>query len=347
MALFDFAKRTLTLNVVYFGPRQAGCGTNVRQLHRTHPARDRVELRRMGSEDKKERIWHFTYRPDPAPAVPGFEVRMRVASVPSAQDLGLQREPFLEGVDGVVFVADARANRAEENVAALHDLEACLVRQGADLAGIPLVFQVNQMDAPNARPLARVMEELNPHGAPAFEALARQGKGVVDTHAALRSLVLARLADQLAPNETPVRLVHVTAAARGAAEDRVLEHAAALPQMPGIPRDGSEIVVRPAELQQLRPVQVIRCELRAGRLRLETIMRREDGTVRRLTLLVEPGVDTNTPIPEHDTEPVRTGGTVPSGGLAGERDLPGLTYGVVGALGGIVSGFLLGYLVWG
>lgn len=351
MALVDFAKRTLTLNVLYFGPRQAGCGTNVRQLHRTHPARERVELRRLGSEDKKERIWHFVYRPDPAPVVPGFELKMRVASVPSGPDLGLDREPFLEGVDGVVFVADARANRAEDNLAALFDLEACLARQGIDLGGIPLVFQVNQTDAPNARPLARVMEELNPDGVPSFEALARQGKGVVDTHAALRNLMLARLADQLAPSDAPMRLTHVTPGVRGTAEDRVLEHAATLPQPAAAARDVMEIVLRPSELQQLRPVQIVRCELRAGRLRLQTLMRREDGSVRRVTLLIEPGVDSETPIPAHEAETVRPGAastnTATPGRTGRERDLPGLTYGVIGAVGGLVSGYLLGYIVFG
>lgn len=310
-----------------------------------------MELRRLGSEDKKERIWHFTYRPDPAPAVAGFEVRMRVASIPSGPDLGLDREPFLEGVDGVVFVADARASRAEDNLAALYDLDACLTRQGADLHGLPLVFQVNQTDAPNARPLARVMEELNPHGAPAFEALARQGKGVVDTHTALRNLVMARLADQLAPAETPMRLTHVTPATRAAAEDRVLEHAAGLPRPPGVVRDPSDIVLRPSELQQMRPVQIVRSELRAGRFRLQTLMRRDDGSVRNVTLLIEPGVDSETPIPEHHTEPATSMTSTTSSGSAEpvstERDLPGLTYGVIGVLGGLVSGYLLGYLVFG
>lgn len=350
MALVDFAANTLTLNVVYFGPRGAGCGTNVRQLHRNQPTRERVELRRVGGEDKKERIWHFAWRMDPAPKLGALEVLLRVASVPSGPDLTLDRDPFLEGVDGVVFVADARANRAEDNLAAMLDLERSLLRFGVELQGVPLVFLVNQTDAANARPAARVLDDLNRWGARAFEGMARQGKGVSEANEAIRQLVLARFGDSAADGQVVLPLATLPAALRESGEQAVIDHAAMLPQAEGTKRGlaaSADVLLRPPELFGADPLGVVRAEVVGGRLRVELLVRRDDGTVRKITLLVEPGRDDGTPIPEAE-QSVPSSAVAPSTSsshrVSAEGDLSGLTYGVIGAGAGLISGLLIGYL---
>ncbi len=356
MALVDFAANTLTLNVVYFGPRGAGCGTNVRQLHRNQPTRERVELRRVGGEDKKERIWHFALRMDQAPKLGGLEVMLRVASVPSGPDLTLDRDLFLDGVDGIVFVADARANRAEDNLAAMLDLERSLLRFGVELQGVPLVFLVNQTDAANARPAARVLDDLNRWGARAFEGMARQGKGVSEASEAIRQLVLARFGDSAADGQVVLPLTTLPAALRESGEQAVIDHAATLPQADGTRlADGTrrglaasaDVVLRPPELFGADPLGVVRAEVAGGRLRVELLVRRDDGTVRKVTLLVEPGRDDGTPIPEAEQSAPSSAvapSTSSSHRVSAEGDLSGLTYGVIGALGGLISGVLIGYL---
>lgn len=350
MAVVDFSANTLTLSVIYFGPRGAGCGTNVRQLHRAQPTRERVELRRAGGEDKKERIWHFVHRLEAVPQVGQFESRMMVASVPSGPDLTIDREPFLAGVDGIVFVADARANRADDNFAALLDLERSLLRQGLDLEGMPLVFQVNQSDAPNARPAARVVEDLNLWGARIVEGMARQGKGVVESHDAIRALVIERLVDRVADESVPVALTHLNAAQRESGEQVVIDHATALPQLESGRRGlgaANEIVLRPPELMGHEPLGVVRAEVMGGRLRVDALMRREDGSVRKLGLLVEPGRDDGTPIPEPATETTVVASAQTPVRHAAERDLSNITYGVIGWFGGLLSGILAYYIVFG
>lgn len=357
MAWVHFGERTIELELAYFGPLQAGCGTNVRHLHRAQPARERTELKRLGGKDHQERMWLFTYLPLDTPRVPGFEVRVRVCSIPSGADLELDRDSMFAALDGIVFVADARAGRTEPNAAAILDLEQCLTRQGMELGALPMVFQVNQTDAQNARPLERVVEDLNPFGFPVFEAMARQGKGVLETHEALLGAVLTRLRDNLAGGEATLNLTALTRASRDKAEAAILAHVASLPQADrqvpasfGLPA-AAEIPVRLPELRDSTPVQHVRTEIVGPRVRVETVYKRDDGSHRKLAILVEPG-DTPVPLSPPSTPHLHTASHPPpvrrmpaSDELPGE--LPRLTYGFGGLLGGLLAGLFLGYIWFG
>lgn len=366
MALLDFDGRTIVLNLAYFGALQAGAGSNVRHLHRFLPAREKSELRREGPKDRPERVWWFVYTPNETTRVPGFEVQVRVASIPSGDDLAIDRDAWLAGLDGVVFVADARAGRGDSNLAAVQDLERCLLGHGLDLGAIPVVFEVNQTDAATARPSDRVVEELNPFGYPVVHALARTGTGVIETHDALSGAVFSRLRDRLSRQEAAVPLTSVSRAARERAEAEIALRAASMSgPMRAVPPPASlpvavEIPVRVAELRQSTPFQHVRTEVADERVRVEGIWRRSDGTQRKIALLLEGGSEAATAT--HTVVPTGAGGAavppvVPEGARARRAasfapdDLPGelprLIYGLVGLGGGLLSGWLLGYLTFG
>lgn len=357
MATVHFDEHVIELNVAYFGPLQAGCGSNVRHLHRTAPARERSELRRVGAKDRKERMWWYSYQPNDPPLIPGFEVRVRVVSIPSASEVELDRDAMLAGVDGIVLVCDARGGRIEANLASLQDLEQLLARQGLELGTLPMVYQVNQADAQNARPFERVVEDLNPFGYPVFEATARTGRGVIETHEAIVAAVTSRLRDNLHGAETRVTLTALTRAQLERAEDAIVGHAAALPQasrpMPtalGLPAS-AEIPVRLTELRGSSPIQHVRTEVRGARLRVTATFRREDGTHRKLAFLIEPGE------PREESRGARlTASELAAAPAPPPRrslstdipgDLPSLGYGVAGVLGGLTTGVLLGYVWFG
>lgn len=352
MATLNFADRTIELNVAYFGPLQAGCGTNVRHLHRVQPAREKAELRRVGGKDHKERMWYFAYHPADPPKITGFDVKVRLCSIPSGTDLMLDRDAMLAGLDGLVFVCDARAGRSDENQAALLDLEQCLARQGLQIGAVPMVYQVNQSDAQNARPTDRVVEELNPFGFPVFDSMARQGRGVLETHDAILASVLTRVRDNLAGSATAITLTALTRAVRERAEDAVLAHAASLPQSNRQVPDrlslpaSAEIPVRVQELAHSTPLYHLSTEIRADRLRIESVWQRTDGTQRKIAVLLEPADETKPAVKA--AEPAPPAPPLPplmSEDVRGE--LPRITYGATGLLGGIVAGILLGYIWWG
>ncbi len=349
LATVDFQQREITVKIAYFGPTKSGSGTNVRQLHRVQPAREKAELRRIGSEESQALIWFFAYHPDERPQITGFDLQVQVYSIPSGPEVRIDRDTALEGVDGVVFVADARSNRTDENHAALLDLERCLVRHGLDVAMIPYVTQVNQTDAPNARPAARVATELDAPGRPHFAAMARQGKGVLETHDAILAATLSRIRDNLTGNRTNVTLTALTPARRDRYMRAIMRHAQALPQAGrALPRTlsilpATEITIESDELRKARPLHVVRSEIFGDGVRVETIVRREDGAHRKMTLLLNPAPDAPR-VADLDSTSTPSSRT---GEFRHESDITQIAYGLVGVFGGGLSGFLLGYILFG
>ena len=64
------------------------------------------------------------------------------------------------------------------------------------LRRLPWVYQYNKRDVAAAVPIERLHSALNPRGAPEFEAVASEGRGVAETLRAICKAVLARLASE-------------------------------------------------------------------------------------------------------------------------------------------------------
>src|SRR5207248_10365887 len=105
------------------------------------------------------------------------------------------RKLVLQGVDGVVFVADSQSRQLAENIESLQDLHANLADEGLDPRTIPLVMQYNKRDLPAAEisSVDALDEILNLRGVPHYSAAAISGKGVFETLRSISTLVLARL----------------------------------------------------------------------------------------------------------------------------------------------------------
>ena len=97
---------------------------------------------------------------------------------------------MLQGVDGIVFVADSQAEKMEDNLESLENLKANLIEYGRDIESIPIVFQWNKRDLPTALSLEEMQVKMNQQNAPVFEAVAATGEGVFPTLKALASMVL-------------------------------------------------------------------------------------------------------------------------------------------------------------
>jgi len=101
----------------------------------------------------------------------------------------------LQGVDGVVFVADSQSRQLAENIESLQDLHANLADEGLDPRTIPLAMQYNKRDLPASEisPIEELDETLNFRGVPNFAASAINGGGVFETLRSIASMVLGRL----------------------------------------------------------------------------------------------------------------------------------------------------------
>jgi signal recognition particle receptor subunit beta len=195
MALINHRAREIHFKIVYFGPGLGGKTTNLQQLYERLPPARRGRMISIATDH--ERTLFFDFLPIDLGEVNGFTTRFHLYTVPGQVYYRLSRRAVLQGVDGLVFVADSHPAREHANRESLADLETHLAANGltpAQVARIPRLFQYNKRDLPGALPVERLRAALNPGGTPEFEAVACEGRGVTETLRAACKAVLARLA---------------------------------------------------------------------------------------------------------------------------------------------------------
>ncbi len=180
MALIDVAAREIYGKIVYYGPGRGGKTTNLRSIYAQLPAAaGRHNLFSIATAT--DRTLFFDVLPLDLGSVDGFRVRYRLYTVPGQSRSERTRIAVLTGADGVVFVADAQADRLADNRRSLDELADNIGRQGKRFLDYPLVMQYNKMDLPEALPAPILDRSLNPLAVPRFEAAAVAGSGVVET----------------------------------------------------------------------------------------------------------------------------------------------------------------------
>ncbi len=195
MALINHRAREIHFKVVYYGPGLGGKTTNLRFLHDRLPPERRGRLISIATDH--ERTLFFDFLPIELGTINGLLTRFHLDTVPGQQYYQRSRRAVLQGVDALVFVADSHPARETQNRESLADLRANLTALGVtpeQMARMPWVVQYNKRDLPVTIPLERMRAALNPGGAPEFEAVASQGRGVNETLKAACKAVLARLA---------------------------------------------------------------------------------------------------------------------------------------------------------
>jgi len=192
MAFINYSAREINCKLVYYGPGLCGKTTNLKHIYEKTAPTAKGKMISLATET--ERTLFFDFLPLALGEIRGFKTRFHLYTVPGQVFYDASRKLILKGVDGVVFVADSQEERFEANLESIENLKQNLKEQGYDIAKIPWVIQYNKRDLPNAVPLQKLREALNPGGKVAeFEASAATGKGVYETLKALAKLVLADL----------------------------------------------------------------------------------------------------------------------------------------------------------
>jgi signal recognition particle receptor subunit beta len=189
---FSTADRALFVKIVYYGPGLSGKTSNLESIHRlTDPAQRQpmVSLKTAG-----DRTLFFDLLPFELGRLHGLDVRLKLYTVPGQIQYDLTRKQVLAGADGVVFVADSQAAQREANTWMLRFLKNNLVDNGLDPETIPLVFQWNKRDLAHLLSPEELGRDLNWRNAPAFEAVAPTGAGVLETFGAITAETLEGLA---------------------------------------------------------------------------------------------------------------------------------------------------------
>ncbi|BAH38158.1 MAG TPA: gliding-motility protein MglA [Gemmatimonas aurantiaca] len=225
MSMINYASREINCKIVFYGPGLGGKTTNLEYVYGKVSPSTRGKLISLATET--ERTLFFDFLPVDLGTIRGFRTRFHLYTVPGQVYYNASRKLILKGVDGVVFVADSQAERAEANLESMQNLYDNMAAYGYDLTRMPFVIQYNKRDLPNAAPLEELQTMLNPgweitdptrmrpmadpfrpgeylvnqlptgewvERVPYFEGVAVTGDGVFDTLKAVSKLVLKTLA---------------------------------------------------------------------------------------------------------------------------------------------------------
>jgi len=188
MVQINFAQKEIQCKIVYYGPGMSGKTTNLELIHAKAPDGHRGELTSIATTG--ERTLYFDYMPLDLGQIAGISTKFQLYTVPGQIYYKSTRRLVLQGVDGIVFVADSSAAKLRENKESLSDLEDNLKEMGKTIKDVPIIIQYNKRDLEDAMPVEELEAELNPHNFPTTEATATSGEGVFPTLKSLAGMVL-------------------------------------------------------------------------------------------------------------------------------------------------------------
>ncbi len=191
----NWALQEINLKIVYYGPGMSGKTTNLEYIHSKLDPSLTGEL--VTLKTKEDRTIFFDFMQIEVGRIKGKKPKFNLYTVPGQVYYASSRKIILNGVDGVVFVADSQKDRMEGNIETLLDLEKNLQEMNQTLENFPWVIQYNKRDLPNAESLDVLQKRLNLFNVPYFEAVAIKGVGVFDTLKAIINLVVQHVQKQI------------------------------------------------------------------------------------------------------------------------------------------------------
>jgi signal recognition particle receptor subunit beta len=195
MVTINRAFNELGCKLVYYGPGMGGKTTNLELIHGQLPQNRRGDLVSLATES--DRTLFFDFLPLDLGDVKGMKTKFQLFTVPGQVYYNATRKLVLQGVDGIVFVADSQRSRMDDNRESLMNLRENLAEHDFDLDAIPWILQYNKRDLPDAMSVEEMNALLNP-GVDFFCAVALQGEGVKETLKDISIKILTKLRAQMA-----------------------------------------------------------------------------------------------------------------------------------------------------
>ena len=191
MSMINYASREINCKIVYYGTGLGGKTTNLEYIYsRVNPD---TKGKMISLATETERTLFFDFLPIDLGEIRGFKTRFHLYTVPGQVYYNASRRLILKNVDGLVFVADSQATRAEANIESMHNLYENLSTYGYDLQTIPFAIQYNKRDMTDILPTDELRAQINPMEVPDFEAVAIEGKGVFETLSCVSKMVVKAL----------------------------------------------------------------------------------------------------------------------------------------------------------
>lgn len=195
MAYFDSERREVVLRIVYDGLATAGKTANLRALHAAFSSRAKGDFY-VPRETATGRTLYFDWLELVAGYLDDWPLRCQILTVPGQFAYAERRYRLLREIDGVVLVCESTV----KGVAAAR-IASVFLGKALDACGnadVPIVFQANKQDLPDALPTAEVAVRLGlGPDRPLLAACATSGEGVRATLITALGLARDRLRERL------------------------------------------------------------------------------------------------------------------------------------------------------
>ncbi|MCK4559308.1 MAG: GTPase domain-containing protein [Calditrichia bacterium] len=191
----NWALQEINLKIVFYGPGMSGKTTNLEFIHSKLDPSLAGEL--VSLKTKEDRTIFFDFMQIEVGRIKGKKPKFNLYTVPGQVYYASSRKVILNGVDGLVFVADSQPHRMEANIETLLDLENNLKQDGQNLEEFPWVIQYNKRDLPGVESVETLQKRLNFFDVPYFEAIAVRGEGVFNTLKSIINNVVQHVQSQL------------------------------------------------------------------------------------------------------------------------------------------------------
>lgn len=212
----------INARIVYWGISGAGISSNLAMIHSKLKESNRGPLRKLAT--RIDPTVEYEVLPIELGKVGGVKARMHVVGVPGSAAQAPTRKQLLDRIDGVVFVADSRAECLGANVSSLAELVEFLADYGHSPTDLPFVIQYNKCDLVDPFIIERLHREIRIHGAAVYEASATNGTGILKTLTTISKQVIRHLgrrdetqagtsAPQAAPTQVPSAPIETAAPA--------------------------------------------------------------------------------------------------------------------------------------
>lgn len=191
MVLVNYADRKLTCKIVYYGTGESGKTSNLTYIYNTLDSAIRSDMTCL--EGLNERTLFFDFLSVNLGDIKGFNTTFSLYTTPGQMEYNAARKIILNGVDGIIFVADSSLDKREENIISFNNMMENFREFNLSHENIPIVLQYNKRDLDNIISYEELERDLNKYGFPSFEAVAIEGRGVFAALKSVSNTILANL----------------------------------------------------------------------------------------------------------------------------------------------------------
>lgn len=192
----NWALQEIHLKIVYYGPGLSGKTANLEYIHSQLDSGLKSDLVTLKS--REDGTVFYDYLQLEVGKIDGKKSKFNLYTVPGKAHYHNTRKNILNGVDGLVYVADSQTEMMDANLDTLLDLEKHLASAGLSLKNFPWIIQYNKRDLPRIETLDEMEKKLNLFQVPSFETTANMGDGVMPALKAVIKLVVAQVQKDLA-----------------------------------------------------------------------------------------------------------------------------------------------------